>query len=128
MRLLYQLFVALSRMKAGTVYYRASQLLSKDLVKFFTEAGVEQTEPGVYSQSRQSEAGESGNFNISGGGGAVTSTHILTTYYLVCVQRLKHQTPRQVDLNFEELIDKFRDRQRLYEEGVMRDRQQQAEK
>ena len=44
------------------------------------------------------------------------------------IQRLKHQTPRQVDLNFEELIDKFRERQRLYEGSVMRDGERQAER
>lgn len=44
------------------------------------------------------------------------------------MQRLKHQTPRQVDLNFEELIDKFKERQRIHEENVLQDRQTQAEK
>ena len=46
----------------------------------------------------------------------------------LCLQRLRQQTPRQVDLNFEELVDKFKERQRVYEEGVTRDRQRQAEK
>ena len=47
---------------------------------------------------------------------------------LLNVQRLKHQTPRQVDLNFEELIDKFKERQRMHEDSVMRERQRQGER
>ncbi len=33
-------------------------------------------------------------------------------------ERLKYQTPRQVDVNFEELVDKFKEQKRLYEEKM----------
>jgi adenylate kinase family enzyme len=87
MRLLYQLFVALSRMK--------KQELNGQSLEFTRSPGrmkLEKVETSIFRE------------------------------------RLKHQTPRQVDLNFEELIDRFKDRQRVYEEGVTRDRQRQAEK
>ena len=33
-------------------------------------------------------------------------------------ERLKYQTPRQVDINFEELIDKFKEQKKVYEEKL----------
>ena len=41
-------------------------------------------------------------------------------------ERLKHQTPRQVDLNFEALINKFHEKQRQHEELVAREKDAQA--
>lgn len=44
------------------------------------------------------------------------------------LQRLKHQTPRQVDINFEGLIQKFQERQRQYERLVARERENEEER
>ena len=55
-------------------------------------------------------------------------TCVMLPFWYIYIQRLKHQTPRQVDLNFEELIEKFKERQQLHEARVMKDRQRQAEK
>ena len=38
-------------------------------------------------------------------------------------EQLKHQTPRQVDLNFEALINKFHEKQRQHEELVAREKE-----
>ncbi len=35
-------------------------------------------------------------------------------------ERLKYQTPRQVDINFEELIDKFKEQKKVYEDKLAR--------
>ena len=48
--------------------------------------------------------------------------------YLSVLQRLKHQTPRQVDINFEGLIQKFQERQRQYERLVARERENEEER
>ena len=44
------------------------------------------------------------------------------------LQRLKHQTPRQVDINFDGLIQKFQERQRQYEQLVARERENEEER
>ena len=92
------------------------------------EARTECAEFGVHSQSGQNEVGESGNLHLSRGEETSISYCMCVATVHVDLQRLKHQTPRQVDLNFEELIDKFKERQRLYEESVAREKQLQAEK
>ena len=38
-------------------------------------------------------------------------------------EQLKHQTPRQVDLNFEALINKFQEKQRQHEEMLAREKE-----
>ncbi|CAI8022612.1 Sperm flagellar protein 2 [Geodia barretti] len=95
MRLLYQLFVALNRMKASIYTTGRKQELNGQSLEFTRSPGrmkLERVETSIFRE------------------------------------RLRQQTPRQVDLNFEELVDKFKERQRVYEEGVTRDRQRQAEK
>ncbi len=42
-------------------------------------------------------------------------------------QNLKQQTPRQVDLNFQELIQKFQERQKKYDEGIFTKRKREEE-
>ena len=43
-------------------------------------------------------------------------------------EQLKHQTPRQVDLNFETLISKFQDKQRQHEEMLAREKEAQEKR
>ena len=43
-------------------------------------------------------------------------------------EQLKHQTPRQVDLNFETLISKFHEKQRQHEELVAREKEAQEKR
>jgi len=43
-------------------------------------------------------------------------------------ERLKHQTPRQVDLNFEDLIQKFQERQRQHEQLVAKEKETEEER
>ena len=38
-------------------------------------------------------------------------------------EQLKHQTPRQIDLNFEALINKFQEKQRQHEELVAKEKE-----
>lgn len=33
-------------------------------------------------------------------------------------RRLKHQTPRQVDINFEEMVERFKEHKRIFEEKL----------
>lgn len=33
-------------------------------------------------------------------------------------ERLKNQTPRQVDINFEQLMDKFKEQKKLYDQKM----------
>lgn len=42
-------------------------------------------------------------------------------------KRLKQQTPRQVDLNFEGLIQKFQERQKSFEERLSSERRREEE-
>ncbi len=43
-------------------------------------------------------------------------------------ERLKHQTPRQVDLNFEELIEKFQERKKVFEEKMVQQMKEDDQK
>ena len=43
-------------------------------------------------------------------------------------QRLKHQTPRQVDLSFDALVHKFQDRQKQYEELLAHEKHAETER
>lgn len=40
-------------------------------------------------------------------------------------ERLKYQTPRQVDLNFEELVTKFKEQKKLYDEKLTQEKKEQ---
>ena len=42
--------------------------------------------------------------------------------------RLKYMTPRQVDLNFEELIEKFREKKRLYDEKLALEKKEEEKR
>ena len=42
--------------------------------------------------------------------------------------RLKNQTPRQFNLNFEELIQKFQERKQLLEEKIAKQKKEDEEK
>ena len=43
-------------------------------------------------------------------------------------ERLKYQTPRQVDLNFEELAAKFREQKKLYDEKLAKEKWEQEKR
>ncbi len=43
-------------------------------------------------------------------------------------KKLKQQTPRQVDLNFEGLIQKFQERQKVFEEKLLTDQKKKETK
>ena len=43
-------------------------------------------------------------------------------------ERLKYQTPRQVDINFEALVDKFKEHKRVYEEKMKKIRKEEEKR
>ena len=68
MRLLYQLFVALNRMKVNTpLPLYIATLISSSVWDSFTEAATEWTVSGIHTKSGKSKTGESGDFHISRG-------------------------------------------------------------
>ena len=43
-------------------------------------------------------------------------------------ERLKYMTPRQVDLNFEDLIEKFKEHKKIYDEKVAAERKEEEKR
>lgn len=43
-------------------------------------------------------------------------------------ERLKYQTRRQVDLNFEELIEKFKEHKKLYDEKMAKQKKEEEKR
>jgi hypothetical protein len=43
-------------------------------------------------------------------------------------ERLKYMTPRQVDLNFEELIEKFKEHKKAYDERITAERKEEEKR
>ena len=100
-RLLYQLFVALNRIKVSSLYQclwstnhypQDNKVQSLQSMRPPGKLKLERIETGIFQK------------------------------------KLKQQTPRQVDLNFEGLIQKFQERQKIFEEKLLTEQKKEESK